>query len=675
MDLTPDGEMEIVTVDIETTMRDPEGKRSSSNPYYETNKVVAFGGKKAGSSAVMTYHGPSDDIKFNGGPPDKPFILVGHNLKFDLSYIKKRQDKGGYDSWIDMARVWDTQIAEYIISGQTSKFAALGAVGTERGFGAKDDISFTAPEGAQDIDKDVLLKYLERDLELTEQIALQQMTECTEEQFNLILQMGECLKTVVDMEGNGMHVSEKMLIEKLAYVGLEQFKIEQRLQEYCADSPDLLEAKPDWFNSPQVLSCMIFGGTVNYTKKEAVGFYKSGAKKGKVRFRNVEMFQHFPGFAHPTIVGAKKGKVKTKKGEPLYSVDEDTLDLVSKNTVMSDADYAMLHDIIRMRALKKVSTTYYQNMCDMHIDGILHHTLNQCATATGRLSSSSPNLQNVPMAGDDDLLNVKQAFTSRYGNDGMIVEVDFKQLEVCALAWFTKDPQLIKDIRDGVDIHAEIAGQVGMDGSDKRVRRDVKTIVFAMMYGAGSKGIAQSSGLPEILVKSVTKAFYDRYTTIKDFYKALSDGIEEKGTRYDLIHRDGDGNPCPMFEWTSPTGRKYVFKQDPYRPGPAYTQVKNYPVQGTATGDIVPVILGEIGSVLRNAPRVDVCIVNTTHDSVTFDCKDEATVWKLKRRLDKEIFNNVNEIINDKLPGIDWDIPLVVEYEAGPNWGELKALD
>jgi DNA polymerase I-like protein with 3'-5' exonuclease and polymerase domains len=325
-----------------------------------------------------------------------------------------------------------------------------------------------------------------------------------------------------------------------------------------------------------------------------------------------------------------------------------------------------------MRAAKKVCNTYYVNLINIAMNDIVHHTLNQTATATGRLSSSKPNLQNVPYGGEQEM-DVKSCFDSRYGEDGIIVEADFKQLEVCALAWLTKDPQLIHDVSSGKDIHTEIGKQVGLDPTDKETRTNIKRIVFAMIYGAGAKGIAKTSGLPLPLVKDVMGEFYARYSTIMDFYNARSSEIELR-PRYDILTRDKDGNPCPMFEWDSPTGRKYLYSQDKHRPGPSYTQNRNYPVQGTATGDIVPVVLGEIGHVLRNT-GLEIVMVNTTHDSVTFDCKDRAAAELLRGMLNTQVFERINEVINERLPTIEWDIPLVVEWEAGPSWGEMKPLD
>jgi DNA polymerase I-like protein with 3'-5' exonuclease and polymerase domains len=516
----------------------------------------------------------------------------------------------------------------------------------------------------------LLLEYLVRDVKLTEQVALQQMQEATDEQFNLIVQMGDMLKVAEEMEANGMHVDTDMMIDSLAMVAIDQITMVKDMNDWL-DQPDLLADKPEWYNSNHIMSAIMFGGDINYTKKVPDGIFKSGKRKGEVRYKNQKMVVVMDGITMSAMVSAEATKLKTKAGATVYKVDEEVLSRIKTNVVLHAGEEHLIDSVLNMRAANKVCNTYYRNLIEMADDETIHHTLNQTATATGRLSSSKPNLQNVP-SHDSLTMNVKDHFTSRH-EEGIIMEVDFNQLEICALAWLTKDPQLIHDITSGKDLHAEIGGAVGLDPTDKKTRTDIKRIVFAMIYGAGAKGIAKSSGLHLELVKDVMSEFYARYSTIKDFYEKRGEEIAAR-PRYDIITRDKDGNPCPMFEWDSPTGRKYLYSQDKHRPGPSYTQNRNYPVQGTATGDIVPVVLAEIGHVLRNEDCHAV-MVNTTHDSVTFDCEDSVAADHLRVVLNAAVFDRVGEVINERIPTIEWDIPLTVTWEAGPSWGDMRELD
>ena len=665
--------MRIQTLDIETTMADPEESRSSSNPWYKDNRIVAIGAKYQDEDDTFTSYHDKETTLVVEYQPIEPVVLVGHNIKFDLQYIRMVfESDSAYNKYIDGNKIWDTQIAEYILTGKRSKFASLNEVAEKRGLGIKLDLKFTSPSGAAAYDEPGLIPYLKRDIKLTEAVALAQMEEATDDQFNLIIQMGEPLKAVAEMEHNGMYIDVK-LMEKRFVALCRELADTITIMNAWLNQSTVVKDKPEWYNSNHIMSSIIFGGNIHYKEQVSVGIYKTGKRKGTVKYSNKDRVLHIEGIVAPWDVSAHATKLKTKDGGLVYQVDEAIINKILKGPLLV-GQHNFLHNVLKLRASNKVINTYYLNLLNINMDGIIHHSLNQTQTSTGRLSSSKPNLQNVPIATSNKLMNVKACFTSRYGPDGVILEVDFKQLEVCALAWYTKDPQLIADIKLGLDIHAQIAAEIGWDSTDKADRRDVKTVVFAMIYGAGAKGIAKSSGLPLGLVKRVMQGFNERYPTIKTFYDYRSDVIA-KNVHYDILTRDAEGNPCPMFSWTSGSGRTYMMKQDPYRPGPAYTQARNYPIQGTATGDIVPVVLGEIAHVLRNAKGFAVKMVNTTHDSITFDCKDMNNAGALRSLLDEEVFEALPELINEKLPNLKWDIPLEVEYEYGPSWGDMKVLD
>lgn len=671
--------MKILTIDVETTM-DAPNELSASSPYHEGNRLVAIGAKVYGIDKVNTqYLKPGETLEFVGPKEVQPVMHVGHNYGFDLEWQRRyyKEPEEFYEH-LDTVKVWDTQIAEYVLTGQRDKFIKLDELAERRLGRGKIDLPFEPGKGADHFKEDLLVEYLERDIRLTEEIALQQMEEANDEQFNLILQMGEMLKVVCEMEHNGMHIDSEGMIDNMAALLTERRVAMDAMNEWL-DQAALIKDKPEWYKSNHVMSAILFGGHVNYKQKVSIGVYKTGKKRGLPKYKMEDMSLKFEGYFDPAAVGSKATKKKNKQRDTIYTVDEDVLKNITSNCLMDKGVLDMLGALERMRKVDKVINTYYTNLVPMSINGIVHHKLNQTATATGRLSSSKPNLQNVPMADKEEpYLNVKAKFTSRFGLDGRILEIDFKQLEVCALAWLTKDPQLITDINAGRDIHTEIGKQLGLDTTDKKIRRDVKAVVFAMIYGAGAKGISASTGLDVEFVKSVMNGFYSRYSTVQDFYERLRDEVGEHGKRYDLIHRSETGEPLPMYEWTSPTGRKYIFKEDPYRRDvPAHTQLRNYPVQGTATGDVVPVVLAEVFDVLRNEKslRSRALLTSTTHDSVTMDCKDDETVTEVCEFLHWKVFGDIVNIINKRIPTIKWDIPLTVEYESGPDWGSLEPID
>ena len=672
-------------IDVETTI-----SGGSSSPFHPDNTIVLFGTCSfldTGESRIYTRKPSRTEVLNVGKSETKIPMLVGHNFKFDLHHLRRHMPDKDFQALIDRP-IWDTQIAEYILTSQQHQWASLDELSTTYGLVTKADegfakikAAFERGEGADTIDSEMLENYLKHDLRITGEVALQQMNRATPEQFNLIVTMGESLKATQEMEYNGMYCDKKLvdkmsmdIIDTLAKMTIDVNMCMENYVKGIRSGADkeiqsFLEVKDNWYGNPTVMSALLFGGTLKWDTREAIGVYKTGAKKGKVRYKVLKNEFTLPPAIMPLVAGSTETK---RKG--VYTVDEAVIanarGILEPGTPLAD----MLDNVLEMKKLGKLYSTYLSNFSTMvGEDGILHHQLNQCATATGRLSSSNPNLQNVPMP-DKHLshLNVKRCFTSGYGEDGVILEIDFKQLEVCVLAWLTKDPQLMHDIAKGVDIHTAIGERVYGAGKkiSKRQRREVKAVVFAMLYGAGAKGIAKTSGMPLERVQRIMNEFYDRYSTIRDTYDAMSDKVPMVE---DEIYRDKDHQPRHWWELKMAHGRSYWLHSDPYRRGPKFTELRNYPVQGTATGDIVPALLGEVRKLLVD--REDVKMITTTHDSVTLDCASYERAIDIALYLDRMLFSRLDVVINEIFPTMGWDIPLTLEYEIGPSWGELKEVD
>jgi len=216
------------------------------------------------------------------------------------------------------------------------------------------------------------------------------------------------------------------------------------------------------------------------------------------------------------------------------------------------------------------------------------------------------------------------------------MEIDFKQLEICALAAVSQDPVLIADIQSGADIHfntgrSVMGWKVPSDMTDE-TRRIVKAVNFGVIYGGGANGLAESTGQPVKLIKDLIKSFFARYTGVKqwqkDFYIEVTQNMKSDGLK------DGEQVYCSdvllpisqrMFHFKenkSPawlrkkTGRAYSFKP---------TETKNYPVQGFAGGDIVMDALVYLYHEL--AKYADTSMRMTVHDSVLLDTSlDQRTI-------------------------------------------------
>lgn len=244
--------------------------------------------------------------------------------------------------------------------------------------------------------------------------------------------------------------------------------------------------------------------------------------------------------------------------------------------------------------------------------GIIHHSLNMVATITGRLSSSNPNLQNIPKGNKSD---VKLLFKSRFGDGGKIIQSDFSSLEVYVQAILTQCDQLIADLKAGLDLHCvRLAAKEKMDYAEvvklakgytvDGVRFDAikewdykrtgaKVYSFQRAFGAGNKKIAESTGMTLEEVEALSKAEDERYPEINAWYADVTDRIKanRKPVRT-LPHPDVPGVICNLGTsyYRTPDGKLYTYNE---QPSPEYavkrgqyasfspTEVRNYVVQGT----------------------------------------------------------------------------------------------
>ena len=283
------------------------------------------------------------------------------------------------------------------------------------------------------------------------------------------------------------------------------------------------------------------------------------------------------------------------------------------------------------------------------------------------MSSTNPNLQNISNN------PIKQIFNSRY-TDGLIIEVDFNQLEVVALAHVTKDKQLIADISSGVDIHSALYKDMFGRMPTKEERKPFKSRTFQLIYGAGAKAISKQAGCTLDEAKKFVDVFYGRYKAVAKWHTEFAAMVESKATND--LNEDGFREKFRTYVHQTETGRKFCFSEyynedtwstRTYNFSP--TEFKNYPVQGLATGDIVPMMLGVIFRQLIG--RDDVKMVNTVHDSLMFDVMSDysdefiteiTTILKCTHMYFEETFK----------------IPLALKLNAGAsvgkNWFDMKEL-
>ena len=639
-----------VAVDVETTLNGNE-EVGLAHPMHPDNEVVAFGMCYYEGKPFTSY---DPDVFLDNVcelPPGA--VICGHNLSFDLMYLYRtsmflREELQG-------RRIWDTQLAEYILSAQQTKWSSLDELSVQYGLPVKDDKIkkyFEKGLGSDKIPSAELIPYLEQDVTNTAQIARLQYARAVEAgQLTLIETQMEALHATTEMQFNGLHIDRAKLDEYTVEVVNKYVEVKLDLQELAEGH--LIED----INSPKQWSQFFFGGTKKVKVKEEVGVYKNGNTKYKLVEKKIKIEPFIRYVPDPDKVSAKTGQV---------SVDDAVLNDMLKHTFDPKA-IAIINALLKYRELSKQLSTYVQGLSKHIIGDFIHGKLNHTATVTGRLSSTSPNLQNISNN------PIKQIFTSRF-KDGCIVEVDFNQLEVVALAHVTKDLQLIHDISSGKDIHSELYKDMFGRYPTKEERKPFKARTFQLIYGAGAKAISKQAGCSIDEAKKFVDVFYTRYAGVADWHKNFAEQVEADSI-YELDD-DGFREKVKTYILHTETGRKFCFKEyysdstwstRTYNFSP--TELKNYPIQGLATGDIVPMMLGIIFRELRG--RDDVKMVNTIHDSLMFDVELDSVPSFIEGIT--AILKNTHEYFENIFKK-----PLALKLNAGAsvgiNWFDMKEI-
>ena len=662
--------MKLLTLDVETTMNAP-GDLDKAHPMHPDNYIVLLGTRITGQSGSQCY-GPElweNNLYEQLYNNDFDFI-VGCNISFDLLYMYPASLRIKHQ--LQSKRLWDIQIAEYLLTAQQSKYPSLDSMSVKYGLPVKDAAVtsyFDKGIGSDRIPLDLLREYLARDVINTEQIALKQIEQATESgQLNLIISQMEALHCTTEMMFNGLNIDMDYYKNYAAEVAVTFADNEQKLKDSVATVVlDETLYPLDDVASPTQWSKLLFGGTKKVDTKEVVGLYKNG----KVKTKKVTTEVKTSAFCDITPLDEWKSE-KTGK----VSVDEKVLTVIEKETKNKEVK-EVVSTLLKHRDLTKQLTTYIQGLSKhviYHKDEdaySIHGRLNHVTTSTGRLSSSSPNLQNISNN------PIKKVFTSRWGAQGCLIEFDFQQLEVAVLAHLTKDPQLIEDISTGKDIHTELYKDMFHVEPTKEERKWFKRLTFGLIYGAGAKTLADNAGCTLDVSKGFMEAFYNRYPGVQ----AWNEEIQIKAS-LDGMHYVADSGYELIKTWLhkSETSRIYCFKQyknkyadSAYSSRPEYgyspTELKNYPVQGLATGDIVPMMLGVLFRKFKDT--VGLKLVNTVHDSILLDVVgNEENINKIIKEV-TDVLNNTH-LFYEKT----FEKPLALKLSAGcsvgKNWFEMK---
>ncbi|MEX2615667.1 MAG: DNA polymerase I [Alphaproteobacteria bacterium] len=334
------------------------------------------------------------------------------------------------------------------------------------------------------------------------------------------------------------------------------------------------------------------------------------------------------------------GGKKTKTGA--YSTDFRVLeDLAAEG-----------HDlpvrIVSWRQLSKLKSTYADSLVEQinPETGRIHTSYAMTGAQTGRMSSTDPNLQNIPIRTEEGR-RIRQTFIAAPGKK--LLSLDYSQIELRVLAHIAGIEALVQAFRDGLDIHAMTASEmfgVPIEGMDPIVRRNAKAINFGIIYGISPFGLARQLSIPQGEAKSYIEAYFERFPGIKDYMEAAREECRTNGYVTTLF---GRRIHLPMINDKNPMRRNY-----------AERQAINAPVQGSAA-DIIKRAMIRVPAALR-AAKLDALMLLQVHDELLFEAP-EGQVEETAR-----VVGAVMEKATE--PGLTLKVPLVVDAGSGDNWDE-----
>ncbi|HKE09395.1 MAG TPA: DNA polymerase I [Candidatus Acidoferrum sp.] len=302
--------------------------------------------------------------------------------------------------------------------------------------------------------------------------------------------------------------------------------------------------------------------------------------------------------------------------------------------------------VIDYREVAKLKSTYVDALPKLiHPETKrLHTSFSQTGTATGRLSSSDPNLQNIPIRTELGR-EIRAAFVAEKGK--ILLAADYSQVELRIMAHFSKDPVLVEAFRNGEDIHARTAQEVfgvGPLAQTAEHRRAAKAINFGIIYGLSAFGLAQQLGIPQKEAAQFINAYFARYRGVK---KYLDDVLVE--TRKTGMAKTLFGRIRPIPEITSPQMQMRNF---------AERTALNSPLQGTAA-DLIKMAMISIAARLKKE-KLAAQMILQVHDELLFELPS-----KEKSKLER--------LVKEEMEGVyELAVPLVVEMGTGPNWRDIE---
>ncbi len=342
-----------------------------------------------------------------------------------------------------------------------------------------------------------------------------------------------------------------------------------------------------------------------------------------------------------TVLFEERGLVPGKKTKTGYSTDTAVLEELSERT--TDPIPAL---VLEYRSFTKLKSTYVETLpllTDMN--GKIHTSFLQTGTATGRLSSRDPNLQNIPVR-DDNGRRIRQAFTAQDGK--VFISADYAQIELVVLAHLSQDKNLCKSFIDGTDVHKATAALiygVSPEEVSAEQRRFAKTVNFGVMYGMSAFRLAKDLDIPVHEGKKFIDQYFATYSDVRKFLDDTINSAHENGYVETIMGRRRYINGISSKSKLEQQGAERV--------------AINTPIQGSAA-DIVKKAMIATDKALRESGSPAKMLLQV-HDELIFECPDdEATI------------NKTLDLIRSSMENaVKLSVPLRVSIEYGKSWGEF----
>ncbi|TPE45438.1 DNA polymerase I [Pontibacter mangrovi] len=539
---------------------------------------------------------PQDDVKeaqsiideFRPVLENPNIAKVGQNIKYDILVLKK------YNLEVQ-GPIFDTMLAHYLLEPEMRHNMDVLAE-TYLNYSPVPITDLIGPRGKNqktmaDLEPEEVKDYACEDADITLRLKLYFEPLLQEQGLMRLFRDIEnpLVQVLADVENEGVSIDTDALADYSAQLESEIINIEKRIFEIAGVQFNI--------GSPKQL------GEVLFDKLELHG-------KSKIK--------------------------KTKTGQ--YATGEEIL-----------AKLAPEHEIVRLildhRQLTKLKSTYIdalpQLVCEL--DGRVHTSFNQAVTATGRLSSTNPNLQNIPIRTERGR-EIRKAFVAR-DKKHQIISADYSQIELRIMADFSGDPTMKEAFKNGLDIHASTASKVfhvPLEQVDGEMRRKAKTVNFGIIYGISAFGLAERLGIPRREAADIIEAYFQEFPAVKEYM----DSTIEKARELEYAETKlGRRRYLRDINSRNQTIRAF-----------AERNAINAPIQGTAA-DIIKIAMIHIHDYLRQE-KLQTRMILQVHDELLFDApKEEIEIVTPK----------IVELMTNALP---LSVPMEVGLGVGDNWLE-----